>query len=146
MSTVRELVRNDPFDILNLRIPAFGSAFNTPFFHGFDSNEGNLALDVSENADGQVVVRAPLPGFKKEDIDVQINNGVLSIKAERKEEKETKNEKYYRKECSWGSVSRAVSLPGIVASDKVNAELKDGVLELRIPQAESARPKKIVIK
>jgi HSP20 family protein len=119
-----------------------------PFFSGFPTQwdeEGTLPLDISEK-DGQVFVRASLPGFKKEEIDVQVHQGVLTIKAEHTEETETRDEKFYRKERRFGAVSRRVALPGVIDSGKANAELKDGVLTISIPQSEAARPKQISIK
>lgn len=107
--------------------------------------EGTLPLDVSEK-DGELFVRASMPGFTREDIEVQIHEGVLTIKAERTEEKEDKDEKFFRRERRVGSVYRSVSLPGITDGAKTIAELKDGVLTLRIPQAEAAKPRKIQIK
>jgi HSP20 family protein len=119
-----------------------------PFFNGggVDWNEeGTLPLDISEK-DGEVLVRASLPGFQKNEVDVQVHQGVLTITAEHTEELETKDEKFYRKERRYGAVSRRVALPGVVDSGKANAELKDGVLTVRIPQSEAARPRQISIK
>lgn len=106
--------------------------------------EGNLALDVSED-DRSVIVRASLPGFRREDIDVEIHDGVLSIKAERNEEKEEKGETYYRRERRYGTVSRRVALPSVVIEGETSADLKDGVLSLRIPKSPKAMPKKVKI-
>jgi HSP20 family protein len=148
-----DIVRRDPFDA------AFGlnggfrqmmdRMLNEPFFHmpvlahGWD--EGTLPVDISE-ADGKLTVRASLPGYAKEDIDVQVDEGVLSIKAQHTEETETKDEKYYRRERRTGSVSRRIALPGIVHEAPVDAELKDGVLTLSIAVPEQAKPKQIEIK
>jgi HSP20 family protein len=140
-----DIIRRDPLnqtfrDLFSL-IP--GDVFQAPLWDNGD--EGTLALDISEG-DGELVVQASLPGFKREDIDVQIHNGVLSIKAEHTEEKETKDARFYRKERRVGSVSRRIALPGVVSDANANAELKEGVLTLRIPQAEAAKPKQIPIK
>ena len=143
-----DIVRRDPFDLGGFR-QVMDRLFDEPFARvssltsGWD--EGTLLVDVSET-DGQLVVRASLPGFKKEDIDVQVNDGVLSIKAEHSEETESKTEKYYRRERRYGSVSRRIALPGIVHDAPVDAQLKDGVLTLSIAVPEKARPKQIEIK
>jgi len=145
---VADIVRRDPFD------GAFGNIrqmmerlFDDSAFR--DSTlaleEGTLAVDISEK-EGKLVVRASLPGFKKEDVDVQVNDGVLSIKAEHSDEHETKDERFYRRERRWGAVSRRIALPGIVYDAPVNAELKDGVLTLAIEMPEKARPKQIETK
>ena len=138
-----DIIRRTPLDRSFQDLVEFVAG--DPFFRNVGTDtEGTLALDVAEG-DGEIIVRASLPGFDKDDIDVQIHNGVLSIKAEHTEEKETKDERYYRKERRVGSVSRRIALPGVVSETSANAELKDGVLTLRIPQAEVARPKQIPI-
>ncbi len=141
-----EIMRRDPFGRTGVR-DLLGLINNDPFFRTTteETNEGTLALDVSEN-DGEVIVRASMPGFKKEDIDVQLDNGVLSIKAEHNEEHETTDEKFYRRERTYGSVFRRIALPGVTNDAATKAELKDGVLTLRVAQAEAARPKRIAIK
>ena len=145
-----DLMRRDPFEFGNLR-QAMERLFDDSFFRmprggvaaeGWD--EGTLPVDISEK-DHALVVRASLPGYKKEDIDVQLNQGVLSITAKRNEEHEDRNERYYRRERSWGAVSRRIALPGIVHDADVQAQLKDGVLTLTIPVPERARPKQIQI-
>lgn len=124
--------------------------FNDPFFTEFkgvavpEIDEGTLALDVSED-EKDVIVRASLPGFDKKDVEVEVHDGVLSIKAEHTEETEVKNEKFYRKERRFGSVSRRVALPGAVLDTDTKAELKDGVLSVRVPKAQKEQPKKVKI-
>lgn len=107
-------------------------------------DEGALALDVSEN-DQEVIVRASLPGFSKEDVEVEVHDGVLSIKATREEEHEEKNERFYRKERRSGSVSRRIALPGAVDDSKASATLRDGVLEVRVSRSSEALPKRLNI-
>jgi HSP20 family protein len=118
--------------------------FDDTFFRS-NSDDGSLALDVLEK-DGHVVVKASLPGFQKDEIDVQVHDGVLYIKAEHNEEKEENNAKFYRRERRYGAVARRVALPGTVAESDVNAELKDGVLTLTLPVPAKAQPKQIEIK
>jgi len=140
-----DLVRTTPFDF-----PSFSRAFDRFFDDNWlrrpgDLFDGGLAVDMSEEG-GKLVVRASVPGFKKEEIDVQLNQGVLSIKAHHAEEKETRDEKYYLKERTEGSLSRRVALPGIVQDTQVEAELKDGVLTVRVAIPEQAQPRPIEIK
>jgi HSP20 family protein len=147
-----DIVTREPF-VGSIR-QAMERFFDEPFFRDpfmaspfrFISDEGSLPLDVYER-DNQIVVEASLPGFKKDEIDVQVQQGVLTIKAQRNQEhEETSNGgRYYRRERSWGAVSRRVALPGTVDETKVNAELKNGVLRLTVPIAEQARPKQIAI-
>jgi HSP20 family protein len=140
-----EIIRRSPFDRTMRNLMEFVGT--DPFLRTTAlelDEEGTLPLDVAEG-DGELVVRASLPGFKKDDIDVQIHDGVLSIKAEHAEETETTEEHFYRKERHFGSVSRRIALPGVVAEAKANAELKDGVLVLRVPLADVVTPKRIQV-
>lgn len=106
--------------------------------------EGTLPIDLSED-DKSIFVRASLPGFKKDEIEVEVHDGIVSIKAARTEEKETTDEKFYRRERRFGSVSRRVALPAVVDDQKVGAELKDGVLTLTLPKTKPDSPRKISI-
>ncbi|GIW06517.1 MAG: Hsp20/alpha crystallin family protein [Dehalococcoidia bacterium] len=104
-------------------------------------------MDIFEQ-DGNLVIKADLPGLKKDDIEVTLDQGDLVIRGERKEEKEVKEENYYRSERSYGSFYRRLALPFDAKPEQVQAEYKDGVLEIRIPKpAESVPPpQKIAIK
>lgn len=143
MSTLMRREVRDPFATM------LDKFFNEPL--GFDTptaltrlEEGILPVDVSEN-DTHVTVRTSVPGFRKEDIEAEVHDNVLTIKAQHKEEKEEKNERYYRKELRFGSSSRRVALPSQVLDKDIGAELKDGVLTLRMPKAMRELPKKIRI-
>ena len=141
-----DITRRDPFGINSNLRSAMERIFEDPFFRtGFMSEEGTLPLDVSER-DREIVVRADLPGYGKDEVDVQVHDDVLSIRAQRNEEHEEQTDRYYRRERSWGSMSRRVALPGVVKDAPVEASLKDGVLTLRIPLPEQVGPKQIEIK
>ena len=103
-------------------------------------------VDVYEK-DNELIVKADLPGMKKEDVHVAIENGDLILKGERKEEKEVKEESFYKAECLYGSFYRRLPLTFEVTPDKVNARFADGVLEVRlpIPVVEKEAPKEIPI-
>lgn len=103
------------------------------------------SLDVYEEKDA-VVVKAELPGMKKEDVEVNLAGENLTIKGEKKEDKEVKEEDYYRRERSYGSFLRTVALPCEVKSDEIKASFKDGVLEVRMPKTEDAKKKSIAVK
>ena len=94
---------------------------------------------------GHLMVEAELPGVKKEDISVQVENGVLTLKGERKEEKEIKEKDYYRCERAYGSFSRSFSLPPGADDKHIEASYKDGVLILKVPKTEEAKEKSIAI-
>ena len=102
------------------------------------------ALDIEEN-NGNLIVKAEIPGMKKDDIKVSVHNNVLSITGERKQEKETKNKTIHRIERSYGRFSRAITLPSEVDEDKVKASYKDGVLNITLPKPESMKPKQIEV-
>jgi HSP20 family protein len=103
------------------------------------------SCDVYET-DNEIVIKAELPGVKKEDAKVSIQDGVLSIIGERKFEEETKKENYIRVERSYGSFSRSFTLPTRVDPDKVAAEFTDGLLRVTLPKREEAKPKGIEVK
>lgn len=110
-----------------------------------EETEGQLAIDVYQNAN-DVVVKAPIAGVKAEDIEISINDDVVTVKGQRKQEKEVKNDDYYVQECYWGAFSRSVILPVAVNVDKSNAKLKDGILTVTLPKAKSSRSKKLKVR
>jgi len=100
------------------------------------------ALDVFEDKDN-FVVKAELPGMKKEDIEVSLQDGCLSISGERKSESKHEGAEVYRAERFFGRFQRTVTLPTQVAVDKIQAAYRDGVLKVTLPKAEEAKPKRI---
>ena len=110
------------------------------------SEEGwSPRVDVSET-DKHFLIKAEVPGIKREDVKISIEDNILTISGERKEEKEEQGSKYYRSECCYGSFSRSFSLPQNVDEDKIEANFKDGMLTLQIPKKEAAKTKKIEVK
>src|SRR5215207_845879 len=104
------------------------------------------ALDASEDKD-KFTVTLEIPGMKKEDINVTLHDGVLTVSGERKSEKEVKDgSTVHRTERFYGKFSRSVSLPSAVKSDKVAAAYRDGVLTVEIPKAEEGKPRQIDVK
>ena len=102
------------------------------------------ALDMHEDKD-QLVVKAELPGMEAKNIEVKLENNVLTLKGERHFEKEAKEENYHRIEREYGTFSRAFSLPTAVNEDKITAEYKDGILKVVLPKKEEVKPKPIKI-
>ena len=100
------------------------------------------ALDVFEEKEN-FVVKAELPGMKKEDIEVSFQDGSLSISGERKSETQHEDAEVYRAERFFGRFQRTVTLPASVAADKIKAACKDGVLTITLPKTEEAKPKHI---
>lgn len=100
------------------------------------------ALDVFEEKDNYVV-KAELPGMKKEDIEVSFHDGSLSLSGERQSETKQQADEVYRAERYFGRFQRTITLPAAVASDKIKAAYKDGVLTVTLPKTEEAKPKQI---
>jgi HSP20 family protein len=123
----------------------FGSLLNLERFMPAEFRMPSVALDVYEEKD-DVVVKADMPGLKKEEIEVNLSGNTLTITGERKKSEEVKEKSYYRSERSYGMFRRSVELPADVQADKVTASFKDGVLEIRLPKSEEAKKKERVIK
>jgi len=102
-------------------------------------------VDLREEND-KLVLEMELPGLKKDDVEISLENNVLTIKGERKFEKEEKKENFHKIERSYGKFARSFSLPTTVKPDGIDASLKDGILTVSLPFAEEAKPKKISIK
>ena len=121
------------------------------FFSGFPERRRELLesewaprVDIAET-DDNVVVTAELPGVNQDNVDITVVNDVLTLKGEKKDEKEIKKENYHRIERSYGNFQRSVSLPTGVQADKAKATYKDGILTVTIPKAEESKPKSIKI-
>jgi len=102
------------------------------------------SVDVSETV-GEYQIKAEIPDVKKEDVKVTLEDGVLTIQGERKQEKEVKGKRYHRVERSYGRFARSFTLPDVIDEEKVKAEFKDGILHLALPKSEKAKPKAIEV-
>jgi HSP20 family protein len=115
------------------------------WFRGDELERRVPLVDVFEDKD-EIVVKAEIPGMDKDNIEVNLTDHTLTIKGEKKKEEEIKEENYYRAERSYGSFIRTVELPAEVHTDKVKANFKNGVLEVRMPKTEAAKAKEIKVK
>ncbi|HML95326.1 MAG TPA: Hsp20/alpha crystallin family protein [Thermodesulfobacteriota bacterium] len=121
-----------------------------PFYADFDkwADEAEGAwhprVDISEN-ENAFVLKAELPGVKREDINIDIDNKTLTLKGEKKFEEKTEKENYVRVERRYGSFSRTFTLSDKVDTENVKAAYKDGVLEVTLPKKEEAKPKEIKV-
>src|SRR5246500_2393875 len=118
-------------------------------FFGRATQEHNLttwapAVDIFES-EHELVVKADLPDVKPEELDIRVENNILTIRGERKFEKKVDEKNYLRVERSYGSFSRSFSLANTVNSEAIKADYKDGVLTLTIPKREEAKPKQIKV-
>ncbi len=103
------------------------------------------AVDISEQKNAYVVT-AEVPGVKPEDLDVTLEDGLLTIQGERRSEEESTDRQYHRVERRFGSFRRSITLPSQVDADRIEASYADGVLQVTVPKAESAKPKKIDVR
>jgi HSP20 family protein len=101
-------------------------------------------VDIEES-NGNIVVKAEIPGMEKDEIKVSVRDNMLTISGERKQEIETKDKTFHRIERSYGKFSRTITLPSEVDADKVKAAYKDGVLNIILPKPESVKPKQIEV-
>ena len=143
------LVRWDPFadmdSFFNRMMPAsFGRWPQLSSDNG--KSEWAPSTDISET-EQEYVIRASLRAVKKEDVNVTVDGGIITIKGERKQQSENKSEKFHRVESFYGSFERSFSLPENVNADAISCESKDGVLTVHIPKTEpkKAQPKQISV-
>ena len=123
----------------------FNSAFDAPSgASGAALRRWVPAMDLVETGD-QFLLRADLPGMSEEDIDIELEDGTLTVSGERKSEHEERQEGFHRVERSFGAFSRSLTLPKGVDADGVSASFDRGVLEVRIPKPEERKPRKITI-
>jgi HSP20 family protein len=146
------LIRWEPVRELNTIQSEMNRLFNT-FFDSPTPGSGAPshtqrrwipAMDLVETAD-EFVLRADLPGLTEQDVNIEVEDNVLTVSGERKAEHEERKEGYYRVERSSGSFSRSLTLPKGVDPESVKAGFENGVLEVRIPKPEQRRPRKVAI-
>ncbi len=111
---------------------------------GWDSGIWSPPVDITEN-DDNLVVTVEIPGMTKEDVKITLQDNVLTIRGEKKQEMEKKDANYHRVERSYGSFTRSFSLPTAVEGEKIKAQYKDGLLKITLPKAEQAKSKEIPI-
>jgi len=115
-------------------------------FYGEGLTRGGVPLvDIYETEQHEIVIKAELPDLKREDIGVTFENNVLTLKGERKSEQEISRDRFQRVERFHGTFSRSFTLPATVDAGSISASYKDGVLTVRLPQREEAKPKQIAV-
>jgi HSP20 family protein len=143
------IMRYDPFrelaamqDRLN-RI--FGEGYGRREDDSFSRGDWIPSVDIFETDKHEIVIKAEMPGLRKEEIDLRVENNTLTLRGERRREQEVKDEQYHRVERSFGTFSRTFSLPNTVDGNRVAAEYKDGVLTVTLPMREEAKPRQIQV-
>ena len=122
---------------------------NRLFEHDMDSSSGQMTLwpmrvDIRED-ENQIVIKADVPGMEQKDINVNVDNGQLTISGERKFDDEENKESYHRVERAYGKFSRSFSLPNTTDMGKISAAYNNGVLEVTLPKLEEAKPRSIQV-
>ncbi len=111
----------------------------------FFTRDWNPAVDIVENND-KYILKAELPGMTKDDVKITLENNLLTIRGEKKNENDKKEGNYHRVERSYGSFERTFSIPGSIKTNDIDAQFSNGVLTLMLPKAEEAKPKMIDVK
>jgi HSP20 family protein len=145
-----DLIRWNPWkDMVSMR-EHMNALFNDSLFRP-GRRDDDVALGVWSPSvdmfekDGKVVIKAELPGLEKKDLNLEINNGVLTLKGERKYDNEVKEENFYRREMSYGKFIRSFTLPAEVDADKIKADFQNGLLTVEVPKSEAHKPKQIKV-
>jgi len=143
---IRNLLAPEPVFTLQQRLNRlFEDTFLPLGAEPFSMAAWSPSCDIYET-ENEIVVKAEIPGLKKEDVKLSVQDNVLTLSGERKFEEETKKENYVRVERGYGSFTRSFTLPAYVDATKISAEFKDGLLEVKLPKSEAAKPKEVEIK
>jgi HSP20 family protein len=145
MAIVRWEPLRDLASIQNEMNRLFGTVFDTPTpGNGNTLRRWMPAMDLVET-DEHLVLRADLPGLSRDDVQIEVKDGALTVSGERKAEQEERTEGYYRVERSFGSFSRSLTLPDGIDADAIAADFDEGVLEVRIPKPAERKPHRVEI-
>jgi HSP20 family protein len=143
------ITRFDPFRELAQMQDRINRVFGDAYRRGDDDvlsrGEWMPPVDIYETDNHELVLKTELPGIKREDIDIRLENNLLTLRGERKRESDVKDDHYHRVERSYGSFSRSFTLPATVNTEKVSADFKDGVLTITLPTREEAKPRQIQV-
>ena len=138
------LVKYNPINELHPFHSTLSRFFNEPFFTG-EGTGWQPAVDI-EKEDGKMLINAELPGVNKDDISIDVNGNVLTLKGVKKDEKEVNEENVYRRESFRGTFQRSFALDESVNPDDISAHFRDGILKIEIPHTETDKTKQIEVK
>ena len=144
---LRHLAPSGDFDRMRREMDRVWDSFfeRRPRLRAEEEGEWLPALDMTETAN-ELVMKAEMPGLEPKDIDISLSDGMLTIKGEKKQEREEKEENYHLIERSYGAFARSIQLPAEVDSEKITASYKNGVLRIVLPKSEEAKKKEFKIK
>jgi HSP20 family protein len=143
-----QLTKWDPFREMEDVFDRYSKALSWPRLGGSEIMTGGdwaPRVDIAET-ENEFIIKAEVPEVKKDEVKISVDNGVLSIQGERKQEKEEKGKKFHRVERYYGSFTRSFTLPDNVDETKIEASFKDGMLNIQIPKSEKSKPKAIDVK
>ena len=139
-----------PSDTLNMQ-REINRMFES-FFHGIPGEESSFvssawtpAVDIAEH-DNEYILKMELPGVSKDDVKISMQNNVLAVQGEKKQEKESKGSNYHRVERTYGAFQRFFTLPSTVKADRIDASCANGILNIKLPKADEAKSKQIEVK
>ena len=140
------MVRWEPAgELASMEIDRLNRMFSNLYNEHFGRSGWTPAVDIFESDNNEIVLKAELPDMKREDIAITFENQVLTIRGERKLDQQVKRDAYQRLERSYGAFSRAFTIPSTIDAGAISASYKDGVLTVRLPQREEAKPKQIQV-
>jgi HSP20 family protein len=144
------IVRWQPYGAVSSLQDSINRLFNDAFPRPMTDDDVALStwkpvVDIFDKTDS-IIIHAELPGVTKDNVSIEVKENVLTLKGERVEVKEVSEDKFFRKERSFGSFYRAFTLPSAINPDNIKATFKEGVLEIEIPKPEEKKPKQIQIK
>ena len=143
-----QLTKWDPFREIEDVFGRYSKALSWPRLGSQEimtSDDWAPRVDIAETEE-EFIIKAEIPDVKKEEVNITVDNGVLSIRGERKKEKEEKGKRFHRIERYYGSFTRSFTLPDNVDESKIEASFKDGMLNLQIPKSKESKPKAIDVK
>lgn len=139
------IVRWEPArDLASMEIDRLNRMFSN-FFDDQLGRNWSPAVDIYETDNHEVVLKAELPDMKREDIGITFENQVLTIRGERRPDEAVRRDRYQRFERAYGTFSRSFTIPSTIDAARISASYKDGVLTVRLPQREEAKPKQIAV-
>lgn len=143
------LIRWEPArDFMTLREAMnhlFDDAFTRPFSLSMRDGWSVPAIDMYQT-DDDIVVKASIPGFNAEEVQISVTGEILTLRGEMKHEEENKDKSWHVREQRWGSFERSIALPTEVVADQAKAEFENGILIVTLPKAEEVKPKTITVK
>ena len=140
------MVRWEPAgELASMEIDRLNRMFSNLYNEHFGRTGWTPAVDIYETDNNEIVLKAELPDMKREDIGITFENQVLTIRGERKLDQQIKRDAYQRLERSYGVFSRAFTIPSTIDAGAISASYKDGMLTVKLPQREEAKPKQIEV-